>query len=54
MLIKVVDRGSILLVVYTAFSMGMVEGIWASVDPWRLAWSRGRRALLAVVLGSPG
>jgi solute carrier family 10 (sodium/bile acid cotransporter), member 7 len=35
-LLKVVDRGSILLVVYTAFSMGMVEGIWASVDVWRL------------------
>jgi sodium/bile acid cotransporter 7 len=35
-LLKVVDRGSILLVVYTAFSMGVVEGIWASVDVWRL------------------
>jgi solute carrier family 10 (sodium/bile acid cotransporter), member 7 len=35
-LLKVVDRGSILLVVYTAFSMGVVEGIWVSVDVWRL------------------
>jgi sodium/bile acid cotransporter 7 len=35
-LLKVVDRGSILLVVYTAFSMGVVEGIWVSVDAWRL------------------
>jgi solute carrier family 10 (sodium/bile acid cotransporter), member 7 len=34
--VKVVDRGSILLVVYTAFSMGMVEGIWGSVDVWQL------------------
>ncbi len=31
-LLKVVDRGSILLVVYTAFSMGVVQGIWGSVD----------------------
>jgi solute carrier family 10 (sodium/bile acid cotransporter), member 7 len=35
-LLKVVDRGSILLVVCTAFSMGVVEGIWLSVDAWRL------------------
>ena len=35
-LTKVVDRGSILLVVYTAFSMGVVERIWRSVDPWQL------------------
>lgn len=35
-LTKMTDRGSVLLVVYTAFSMGMVEGIWAKVDPWRL------------------
>jgi sodium/bile acid cotransporter 7 len=33
---KVVDRGSILLVVYTAFSMGMVEHIWRSVNAWQL------------------
>ncbi len=49
---KVVDRGSILLVVYTAFSMGMVEHIWRSVD----AVAAGdvavvNTALLAVVLG---
>ncbi|MFJ3231778.1 bile acid:sodium symporter family protein [Streptomyces sp. NPDC086787] len=37
-----VDRGSILLVVYTAFSEGMVQGIWHQVSPVRLA------ALLAV------
>jgi solute carrier family 10 (sodium/bile acid cotransporter), member 7 len=35
-LTKVVDRGSILLVVYTAFSMGVAEHIWRSVDPWQL------------------
>ena len=33
---KVVDRGSILVVVYTAFSMGMVEHIWRSVNAWQL------------------
>ena len=35
-LTKAVDRGSILVVVYTAFSMGIVEHIWRSVDPWQL------------------
>lgn len=32
-----VDRGSILLVVYAAFSEGMVQGIWHQVSPVRLA-----------------
>ncbi|GKQ35234.1 bile acid:sodium symporter family protein [Streptomyces sp. A012304] len=32
-----IDRGSILLVVYTAFSEGMVRGIWHQVSPARLA-----------------
>jgi sodium/bile acid cotransporter 7 len=32
-----VDRGSILLVVYTAFSEGMVAGIWHSLDVATLA-----------------
>jgi solute carrier family 10 (sodium/bile acid cotransporter), member 7 len=36
LLTKAVDRGSVLLVVYTAFSMGMVEHIWLSVDAWQL------------------
>jgi sodium/bile acid cotransporter 7 len=50
-LLKVVDRGSILLVVYTAFSMGMVEGIWGSVDVWQLILLTIVAAvLLAVVL----
>lgn len=51
-LLKVVDRGSILLVVYTAFAMGVVTGIWVSVDAWRLIWVTVVAAvLLAVVLG---
>ncbi|MDT5407977.1 MAG: solute carrier family 10 (sodium/bile acid cotransporter), er 7 [Mycobacterium sp.] len=50
-LTKAVDRGSILLVVYTAFSMGMVEHIWRSVDAWQLAIVAAVSAvLLAVVL----
>jgi solute carrier family 10 (sodium/bile acid cotransporter), member 7 len=50
-LLKVVDRGSILLVVYTAFSMGVVKGIWASVDVWRLVLvTVVAAALLALVL----
>jgi solute carrier family 10 (sodium/bile acid cotransporter), member 7 len=51
-LTKVVDRGSILLVVYTAFSMGMVEHIWRSVNAWQLVTvAVVNSALLAVVLG---
>ncbi|MFG2638686.1 bile acid:sodium symporter family protein [Streptomyces sp. NPDC048362] len=41
-ILGLVDRGSILLVVYTAFSEGMAQGIWHQVSPVRLA------ALLAV------
>jgi sodium/bile acid cotransporter 7 len=51
-LLKVVDRGSILLVVYTAFAMGVVKGIWVSVDVWRLITvTVVAAALLAAVLG---
>ncbi|MFF4549364.1 bile acid:sodium symporter family protein [Streptomyces sp. NPDC001435] len=46
-----VDRGSILLVVYTAFSEGMVQGIWHRVSPVRLAGLLVvEAALLAVML----
>jgi sodium/bile acid cotransporter 7 len=52
-LLKIVDRGSILLVVYTAFSMGVVEGIWGSVDVRQLILvSIVATALLAVVLAA--
>lgn len=34
--LALVDRGSILLVVYTAFSVGVVQGIWHQVSPARL------------------
>ncbi len=46
-----VDRGSILLVVYTAFSEGMVRGIWHQVTAVRLLALLGLEiVLLAVVL----
>ncbi|MYW31601.1 bile acid:sodium symporter family protein [Streptomyces sp. SID2119] len=46
-----VDRGSILLVVYTAFSEGMAAGIWSQVTPARLgALLAAEAVLLAVML----
>ena len=49
---KLVDRGSILLVVYSAFSAGMVEGIWHTLSLWRVLAVVGVCiVLLAVVLG---
>ncbi|MBA2946582.1 bile acid:sodium symporter family protein [Streptomyces himalayensis] len=45
-----VDRVSILLVVYTAFSEGMVQGIWHQVTPLRLAALLGVEAVLLAVM----
>ncbi|MEV8002883.1 bile acid:sodium symporter family protein [Streptomyces parvus] len=46
-----VDRGSILLVVYTAFSEGMVAGVWHQVTPARLgALLAAEAVLLALML----
>ncbi|MGW3163082.1 bile acid:sodium symporter family protein [Streptomyces sp. NPDC001142] len=45
-----VDRGSILLVVYTAFSEGMVTGIWHQVTPARLGALLGAEALLLALM----
>jgi sodium/bile acid cotransporter 7 len=51
LLTKAVDRGSILLVVYAAFSAGMAEHIWSSVNGWRIvAVAVVSAALLALVL----
>ncbi|MEV6651998.1 bile acid:sodium symporter family protein [Streptomyces sp. NPDC051219] len=41
-----VDRGSILLVVYTAFSAGVVQGIWHQVSVVRLGALLGAEAVL--------
>ncbi|MFI9719683.1 bile acid:sodium symporter family protein [Streptomyces sp. NPDC052396] len=50
-----VDRGSVLLVVYTAFSAGMVRGIWHQVNIWRLlALLAVEAVLLAVMLALTG
>lgn len=50
-LIHAVDRGSILLIVYAAFSVGMAEHIWSSVQPWRVvAVAAVSALLLAIVL----
>ncbi|WP_171166934.1 bile acid:sodium symporter family protein [Streptomyces sp. I05A-00742] len=41
-----VDRTSVLLVVYAAFSAGMVRGVWSQVTPWRLLALLGVEAVL--------
>ena len=33
---KIVDRGSIVMVVYAAFSKGMVDGIWSQISVWQI------------------
>ena len=43
-----VDRGSLLLVVYTAFSAAVIEGLWKQVSPLALA---GLLVVCAVLLG---
>lgn len=48
--LSLVDRGSILLVVYTAFSEGMVRGIWHQVTAARLAGLLVAEALLLAVM----
>ncbi|MCX4570238.1 bile acid:sodium symporter family protein [Streptomyces albogriseolus] len=45
-----VDRGSILLVVYTAFSEGMVQGVWSQVSPARLGGLLVVEAVLLAVM----
>ncbi|MFI6469968.1 bile acid:sodium symporter family protein [Streptomyces sp. NPDC050516] len=48
-LITVCDRGSILLVVYSAFSRGMTTGIWQRVSPGRLLLLAALCVLLLVL-----
>ena len=50
--LSVVDRGSILLVVYSAFSESVVAGVWTHMAPWSLLLVVVLDAiLLALVLG---
>lgn len=52
-LVTIVDRGSILLIVYTAFSAAVVEGLWHRVSIGTLALLLAISAvMLAVVLGA--
>lgn len=49
--VMLVDRGSILLIVYSAFSAGMVQGIWSRLEPLGIAVLIGLcLVLLALVL----
>ncbi|GAA2303563.1 bile acid:sodium symporter family protein [Streptomyces violaceusniger] len=48
--LRLVDRGSVLLVVYAAFSEGMNRGIWHQVTPARLAILLGVEAVLLTVM----
>jgi sodium/bile acid cotransporter 7 len=53
--VGVVDRGSVLLVVYSAFSAGVVGGVWHQVTPIRLASLLAvDAAILATVLITTG
>lgn len=45
-----VDRGSILLVVYTAFSLGMTAGIWHLMTPARLGMLLAVEAVLLAAM----
>jgi sodium/bile acid cotransporter 7 len=49
-LLSLVDRGSILLVVYTAFSEGVVHGIWSQIDLKSLLLLLVVNLLLLIVL----
>ena len=50
-ILSYVDRGSILLVVYSAFSGSVVAGVWSHIAPWSLALVMVLdAALLALVL----
>ena len=35
---KIVDRGSIWMVIYAAFSKGVVSGVWSNISLWELAF----------------
>lgn len=48
--LKIVDRGSILLVVYTAFSEGIVAGVWHQLRPVRFGALVGVDVLLLALV----
>lgn len=48
--LSLVDRGSILLVVYTAFSAAVVEGLWSKIPGWQLLAVVALCALLLAIV----
>lgn len=48
--LRLVDRGSVLLVVYAAFSEGMTQGIWHQITPARLAVLLAVEAVLLALM----
>jgi sodium/bile acid cotransporter 7 len=48
--ISLVDRGSVLLVVYSAFSSGVVSGIWQTISPWSFLAVIGVNTLLLAAI----
>lgn len=47
---KIVDRGSIWMVVYAAFSKGMVAGVWSAISGWSIAFLIAFAAALVMVM----
>lgn len=47
---KVVDRGSIAMVVYSAFSSGIVAGVWSQIKVWEVIFLIVFSAVLVVVM----
>ncbi|WP_080792126.1 bile acid:sodium symporter family protein [Corynebacterium pacaense] len=47
---KIVDRGSIAMVVYSAFSAGMVAGIWSTVSIFEVAFLIGFAIILVIAM----
>ena len=48
--LQLLDRGVIVAVVYAAFSRGVRQGVWSSVDPWQIVVVFGCVVLLLAVV----
>lgn len=47
---KIVDRGSIWMVVYAAFSKGVVSGVWSNISVWELVFLIAFAGVLVVAM----
>jgi len=47
---KIVDRGSIWMVVYSAFSQGVVSGVWSNIALWEIMFLAVFAVLLVVLM----